>query len=114
MTGPISRNFETRRLKKRREFTFVRDGTTERRKSLVVQAWSGPARRRESMWGGVHGHEEGRRRRPAQPRQAPPARSFPPPLAQHGRPGWDYVFIAREATLEVAGPGCLTIWKARC
>ena len=39
MSGPDSlQTVETRRLQKRREFTFVRDGRTERRKSLVVQA----------------------------------------------------------------------------
>ena len=39
MSGPEKTDLpETRRLKKRREFTFARDGITERRKSVVVQA----------------------------------------------------------------------------
>ena len=39
MSGPENPVLpETRRLKKRREFTFARDGVTERRKSLVIQA----------------------------------------------------------------------------
>ena len=39
MSGPENPEIpETGRLKKRREFTFARDGITERRKSVVIQA----------------------------------------------------------------------------
>lgn len=103
MTGPdIPKLPETRRLKKRREFTFVRDGTTERRKSLVVQARARPGEApgghvgegftaTKKVGGAVQRNRAKRRLREASRRL----------LAQHGRPGWDYVFIAREATLEV-------------
>lgn len=103
MTGPDSQKpAETRRLRKRREFTFVRDGLTERRKSLVVQARARPGETPGShvgegftatrkVGGAVQRNRARRRLREA-------ARRL---LARHGRPGWDYVFIAREATLEV-------------
>jgi ribonuclease P protein component len=103
MTGPdIPRLPETRRLKKRREFTFVRDGVTERRKSLVVQARARPGEAAgahigegftatKKVGGAVQRNRAKRRLREASRRL----------LASHGRPGWDYVFIAREATLDV-------------
>lgn len=103
MTGQdISRLPETRRLKKRREFTFVRDGITERRKSLVVQARARPGdlpgehigegfTATKKVGGAVQRNRAKRRLREASRRL----------LASHGRPGWDYVFIAREATLDV-------------
>ena len=93
---------ETRRLKKRREFTFARDGVTERRKSVVIQA-----RARAGVDPGTHvgegftatkkiGGAVQRNRAKRRLREA--SRRL---LARYGRPGWDYVFIAREATLEV-------------
>lgn len=103
MTGPDSEKLlETRRLKKRREFTFVRDGTTERRKSLVVQARPRPPSEANAhagegftatkkVGGAVQRNRAKRRLREAARRLLP----------RHGQPGWDYVFIAREATLEV-------------
>jgi len=102
MSGPeIQKSPETRRLKKRREFTFARDGITERRKSVVIQA---RARAGEApgdhigegftatkkIGGAVERNRAKRRLREASRRL----------LALHGRLGWDYVFIAREATLE--------------
>ncbi|MEX1249697.1 MAG: ribonuclease P protein component [Hyphomonas sp.] len=102
MSGPeIQKSPETRRLKKRREFTFARDGITERRKSVVIQA---RARAGEApgdhigegftatkkIGGSVERNRAKRRLREASRRL----------LALHGRPGRDYVFIAREATLE--------------
>lgn len=103
MSGPENLELrETRRLKKRREFTFVRDGVTERRKSLVIQA---RARAGEAagdhvgegftatkkVGGAVQRNRAKRRLREASRRLLP----------RFGRPGWDYVLIAREATLEV-------------
>ncbi len=103
MSGPEHPDLpETRRLKKRREFTFARDGVTERRKSVVVQA-----RARAGELPGLHvgegftatkkiGGAVQRNRAKRRLREA--SRRL---LARHGRPGWDYVFIAREATLDV-------------
>ncbi len=103
MSGPeIPEIPEMRRLKKRREFTFARDGITERRKSVVVQA-----RARAGDTPGLHvgegftatkkiGGAVERNRAKRRLREA--SRRL---LARYGRPGWDYVFIAREATLEV-------------
>ena len=103
MSGPDKPDTpETRRLKKRREFTFARDGITERRKSVVIQA-----RARAGDDPGVHvgegftatkkiGGAVERNRAKRRLREA--SRRL---LARYGRPGWDYVFIAREATLEV-------------
>ena len=92
---------EVRRLRRRREFVRVRDGLTERRKTLLVQA---RARADEPpgehvgegytatkrIGGAVERNRAKRRLREASRRLLP----------QYGRPGWDYVFIAREATLE--------------
>jgi ribonuclease P protein component len=103
MSGPENPILpETRRLKKRREFTFARDGVTERRKSVVIQA-----RARAGVDAGTHvgegftatkkiGGAVQRNRAKRRLREA--SRRL---LARYGRPGWDYVFIAREATLEV-------------
>lgn len=93
---------ETRRLKKRREFTFARDGVTERRKSVVIQARARAGDElgtyvgegftaTKKIGGAVQRNRAKRRLREASRRL----------LARYGRPGWDYVFIAREATLEV-------------
>ncbi|AXE62936.1 ribonuclease P protein component [Hyphomonas polymorpha PS728] len=92
---------ELRRLRRRREFTYVRDGITERRKTVVVQARARPGDETgdhvgegytatKKVGGAVERNRAKRRLREA-------ARRL---LAQHGRPGWDYVFIAREATLD--------------
>ena len=103
MSGPeITDTHETRRLKKRREFTFARDGITERRKSLVIQARARAGdlpgthvgegfTATKKIGGAVQRNRAKRRLREASRRL----------LAHHGRPGWDYVFIAREATLDV-------------
>lgn len=103
MSGPEATDRrETRRLRRRREFTFVRDGVTERRKSVVIQA---RARAGEApgehvgegftatkkIGGAVQRNRAKRRLREASRRLLP----------RFGRPGWDYVLIAREATLEV-------------
>lgn len=103
MSGPENQELrETRRLKKRREFTFVRDGVTERRKSLVIQARARPGEEpgdhvgegftaTKKVGGAVQRNRAKRRLREASRRLLP----------RFGRPGWDYVLIAREATLEV-------------
>lgn len=103
MPGPAPSDTPvTRRLKKRREFTFARDGTTERRKSVVIQARARAGddpgahvgegfTATKKIGGAVQRNRAKRRLREASRRL----------LAVHGRPGWDYVFIAREATLEV-------------
>ena len=103
MSGPENTELrETRRLKKRREFTFVRDGVTERRKSLVIQARARPGETpgdhvgegftaTKKVGGAVQRNRAKRRLREASRRLLP----------RFGRPGWDYVLIAREATLEV-------------
>lgn len=103
MSGPENPEIvETRRLKKRREFTFARDGVTERRKSVVIQARAragdAPGEHvgegftaTKKMGGAVERNRAKRRLREASRRL----------LARYGRAGWDYVFIAREATLEV-------------
>lgn len=98
--NPVLR--ETRRLKKRREFTFVRDGTAERRKSVVIQTRIRPGdapgdhvgegfTATKKIGGAVQRNRAKRRLREASRRLLP----------RYGRPGWDYVFIAREATLDV-------------
>lgn len=92
---------ELRRLRRRREFTYVRDGVTERRKTLVIQARVRPGEApgehvgegytaTKKVGGAVERNRAKRRLREA-------ARRL---LAQYGLPGWDYVFIAREATLD--------------
>lgn len=103
MSGPENQELrETRRLKKRREFTFARDGVTERRKSLVIQARARPGETpgdhvgegftaTKKVGGAVQRNRAKRRLREASRRLLP----------RFGRPGWDYVLIAREATLEV-------------
>lgn len=103
MSGPENiQLMETRRLKKRREFTFARDGITERRKSLVIQARTRAGDALElhvgegftatkKIGGAVERNRAKRRLREAARRLLP----------RYGRSGWDYVFIAREATLEV-------------
>ena len=102
MSGPDKPDTpETRRLKKRREFTFARDGVTERRKSVVIQARARAGddpgahvgegfTATKKIGGAVERNRAKRRLREASRRL----------LARYGRPGWDYVFIAREATLD--------------
>ena len=92
---------EVRRLRHRREFLFVRDGQTERRKTLLIQARARPGEAAgehvgegytatKRIGGAVERNRAKRRLREAARRLLP----------QYGRPGWDYVFIAREATLD--------------
>ncbi len=99
MAGSIPA-LKIRRLKRRAEFLWVREGLTERRRTLVVQA-----RRRldagdqapagagftatRKVGGSVQRNRAKRRLREA-------ARIVMPNQAQ---PGCDYVFIARAATL---------------
>ncbi len=92
---------EVRRLRHRREFLFVRDGQTERRKTLLIQARARPGdapgehvgegyTATKRIGGAVERNRAKRRLREAARRLLP----------QYGRRGWDYVFIAREATLD--------------
>ena len=93
---------EVARLRVRPQFIYVRGGRTEKRKSLLVQA---RARRGEApgshagagftatkkIGGAVVRNRAKRRLREA-------ARLLLPRLA---RPGWDYVFIARQDTADI-------------
>ncbi|MFN7054492.1 ribonuclease P protein component [Hyphomonas sp.] len=91
---------EVRRLRRRREFLFVRDGLAERRRTLVVQARArvgedpgshiGEGFTATKKIGGAVERNRAKRRLREAARQL---------LARFGRPGWDYVFIAREGTL---------------
>lgn len=93
---------EVVRLRVRPQFIFVRGGRAERRKSLVVQA-----RKRAGEAPGSHagagftatkkiGNAVIRNRAKRRLREA--ARQLLPRL---GRPGWDYVFIARQDTADI-------------
>ena len=93
---------EVARLRVRPQFIFVRGGRAERRKSLVVQA-----RKRAGETPGIHagagftatkkiGNAVIRNRAKRRLREA--ARQLLPRL---GRPGWDYVFIARQDTADI-------------
>lgn len=93
---------EVVRLNRRPQFLFVRNGQTEKRKSLLVQA-----RKRRGAEPGQHigegftatkkiGNAVARNRCKRRLREA--SRLL---LPQLGRPGWDYVFIARAATAEI-------------
>ncbi|MBA27524.1 ribonuclease P protein component [uncultured Hyphomonas sp.] len=100
--------FEVARLRVRPQFLYVRHGKTERRKALLVQA-----RRRKGEARGDHvgagftatkkiGNAVTRNRAKRRLREA--ARVL---LPQHGKPGWDYVFIARMDTADIAWPRLL-------
>ncbi|MEH6744850.1 ribonuclease P protein component [Hyphomonas sp.] len=100
--------FEVARLRVRPQFLYVRNGKTERRKALLVQA-----RRRKDEARGDHvgagftatkkiGNAVTRNRAKRRLREA--ARVL---LPQHGKPGWDYVFIARMDTADIAWPRLL-------
>jgi ribonuclease P protein component len=99
---------EVVRLRVRPQFVFVRHGRTEKRKALLVQA-----RRRKGDAPGVHagagftatkkiGNAVTRNRAKRRLREA--ARVL---LPQLGKPGWDYVFIARMETADIAWPRLL-------
>lgn len=99
---------EVVRLRVRPQFIFVRGGRAERRKSLVVQA-----RKRAGEAPGPHagagftatkkiGNSVVRNRAKRRLREA--ARLLMPKLA---RPGWDYVFIARQETADIGWPRLL-------
>jgi len=99
---------EVVRLRVRPQFIFVRGGRAERRKSLVVQA-----RKRAGEAPGLHagagftatkkiGNSVVRNRAKRRLREA--ARLLMPKLA---RPGWDYVFIARQETADIGWPRLL-------
>ena len=88
------------RLKTRPQFLFVRSGIIERRKALVVQARK---RRDDSLHIGAGftatkkvGNAVIRNRSKRRLREA--AYQL---LGQHGRPGIDYVFIARQQTATI-------------
>jgi ribonuclease P protein component len=94
---------EVVRLAKRPQFLFVRNGPAERRKTVVVQA-----RRRTGEAPGSHvgagftatkrvGNSVVRNRAKRRLREA--SRLLLPRL---GQPGTDYVFIARDATADIA------------
>ncbi|KDA03515.1 MAG: ribonuclease P protein component [Hyphomonas oceanitis] len=93
---------EVVRLAKRPQFLFVRSGKAERRKSVVVQA-----RQRTGETPGTHmgegftatkkvGNSVVRNRAKRRLREA--ARLL---LPRFGKPGTDYVFIARDATADI-------------
>ncbi len=99
---------EVVRLRVRPQFVFVRHGRTEKRKALLVQA-----RRRKGDTPGAHagagftatkkiGNAVTRNRAKRRLREA--ARVL---LPQLGKPGWDYVFIARMETADIAWPRLL-------
>lgn len=99
---------EVVRLRVRPQFLYVRGGRSERRKSLVVQA-----RKRAGETPGGHagagftatkkiGGAVVRNRAKRRLREA--ARLLLPKLA---RPGWDYVFIARQDTADIGWPRLL-------
>jgi len=92
----------------RPQFIYVRGGRAERRRSLVVQA-----RKRAGEAIGTHagagftatkkiGNSVVRNRAKRRLREA--ARLLLPKLA---RPGWDYVFIARQETADIGWPRLL-------
>lgn len=109
MTRETSRSeIEVVRLRVRPQFVFVRHGRTEKRKALLVQA-----RRRKDGALGAHvgagftatrkiGNAVTRNRAKRRLREA--ARVL---LPQLGKPGWDYVFIARMETADIAWPRLL-------
>ncbi len=87
------------RLKTRPQFLFVRGGQSERRKSLVVQARA--RKGSETIGAGFTatkkiGNAVTRNRAKRRLREA--ARAL---LPLHGRPGTDYVFIARMDTATI-------------
>ncbi|HRX74783.1 MAG TPA: ribonuclease P protein component [Hyphomonas sp.] len=99
---------EVDRLRVRPQFVFVRGGRSERRRALVVQA-----RKRAGEAPGPHagagftatkkiGNAVVRNRAKRRLREA--ARQL---LPQLGRPGWDYVFIARQETADIGWPRLL-------
>lgn len=103
-----STSIEVVRLRVRPQFIYVRSGRAERRKSLVVQA-----RKRAGGSPGSHagagftatkkiGGAVVRNRAKRRLREA--ARQLLPRLA---RPGWDYVFIARQDTADIGWPRLL-------
>lgn len=96
-------SIEVVRLAKRPQFLFVRGGKAERRKSLVVQARQRVGDTAGSQIGAGYtatkkvGNAVVRNRSKRRLREA--ARQLLPRL---GRPGTDYVFIARDATADIA------------
>lgn len=93
------------RLKTRAQFLYVRDGFSERRKSLVVQARAVEAPERigagftatKKVGNAVIRNRAKRRLREA-------SRAL---LPKHGQRGCDYVFIARMDTADIAWPRLL-------
>jgi ribonuclease P protein component len=85
------------RLRARREFTFVADGVSERRKLLVVQVRRRPAPRNAAGAGFTATKKVGSSviRNRARRRLREAVRLL---LPLHGLPGADYVFIARQDT----------------
>ncbi|MEZ5945494.1 MAG: ribonuclease P protein component [Hyphomonas sp.] len=94
---------EVARLRVRPQFVYVRGGRTEKRKALLVQARARPGETpgphagagftaTKKIGGAVERNRAKRRLREA-------VRLLLPQLA---RPGWDYVFIARQDTADIA------------
>ncbi len=101
-TGSEITPIEVVRLRVRPQFLYVRNGHTEKRKSLLVQV-----RKRAGEAAGTHagvgftatkkiGNAVIRNRAKRRLREA--ARLLLPRLA---RPGWDYVFVARQETADI-------------
>ena len=93
---------EVVRLRVRPQFVYVRGGRTERRKSLLVQARQrkGEAPGPQAGAGFTATKKIGNAvvRNRAKRRLRAGARALLPKLA---RPGWDYVFIARQDTADI-------------
>lgn len=87
------------RLRVRREFLFVADGTVERRRNLVVQARQRTERRESTGIGFTATKKVGNSviRNRARRRLREAVRAQLPLL---GMPGFDYVFIARQETAD--------------
>lgn len=89
------------RLKKRSEFLYVRDGTYAARPGLVVQCRAHPERTKGIAAGFTATKKVGNAviRNRAKRRLRELARTV---LPTYGQPGYDYVFIARDQTANIA------------
>ncbi len=94
---------EVVRLSRRPQFLFARNGITERRKSLLVQARhrAGDAPLKHIGEGFTATKKIGNAviRNKCKRRLREASRQLLPGL---GQPGWDYVFIARNVTADIA------------
>lgn len=103
---------EIKRLKVRRQFLDARNGTTERRKTLLIQAVRRPAGSEPWIGEGFTatkkiGNSVIRNRAKRRLRAAAQAL-----LPQYGVSGCDYVFIARAVTAEADWPRLLDDTKS--